>query len=322
MIQKIRLLLSIMFLSLVVAGCTAKDEAYNNLDQNDTRFTQVNNRNNNWRYRSVPMNNHNGNSQTDISATKTHLNSEKYPHTKAIVIQHAKYKYVPVDQEKLADQLKGKIGNQISRGLQRFGLDSGTRANEQNQWNKSTPSPNTETPSARPNTETPKAPPETGAGGTEQTPITPNENRNTGPKDTKQNVTEQKKAQTGISEFAQRVIDLTNQERRQAGLSPLQADTELSKVAQIKTEDMEKNNYFSHTSPTYGSPFDMMRDFGIEYKSAGENIAQGQRTPEEVVQAWMNSPGHKANILSKDFTHIGVGFEANGYHWTQMFIKK
>ena len=66
----------------------------------------------------------------------------------------------------------------------------------------------------------------------------------------------------------------------------------------------------------------MMRDFGATHRSAGENIAMGQRTPQEVVQAWMNSEGHRRNILNKDFTHIGVGFEQSGYHWTQMFISK
>ena len=85
---------------------------------------------------------------------------------------------------------------------------------------------------------------------------------------------------------------------------------------------MEQNNYFSHASPTYGSPFDMMRDQGVSYKSAGENIAKGQRTPQEVVQAWMNSEGHRRNILSNDYTHIGVGYDPNGHHWTQMFIEK
>lgn len=85
---------------------------------------------------------------------------------------------------------------------------------------------------------------------------------------------------------------------------------------------MAVNNYFSHTSPTYGSPFDMMKKFGISYTAAGENIAKGQRTPQEVVTAWMNSEGHRANILNKNYTHIGVGFEENGYIWTQQFIKK
>ena len=106
------------------------------------------------------------------------------------------------------------------------------------------------------------------------------------------------------------------------GLPALTADTKLNSVAQAKSTDMHKNNYFSHTSPTYGSPFDMMRDQGVSYKSAGENIAQGQRTPQEVVQAWMNSEGHRRNILNSNYNHIGVGFDPNGYHWTQMFIEK
>ncbi|MNH43142.1 Cysteine-rich secretory protein family protein [compost metagenome] len=81
---------------------------------------------------------------------------------------------------------------------------------------------------------------------------------------------------------------------------------------------MDVNNYFSHTSPTYGSPFDMMRSFGVKYSYAGENIASGQRTPQEVMTAWMNSAGHRANILNGNFTKIGVGY-VNG-EWVQMFI--
>lgn len=92
--------------------------------------------------------------------------------------------------------------------------------------------------------------------------------------------------------------------------------------AHAKSADMAKNNYFSHTSPTYGSPFDQMKAAGISYRSAGENIAQGQQTPEQVVQAWMNSEGHRANILNSSFTHIGVGYVADGNYWTQQFIQK
>lgn len=125
-----------------------------------------------------------------------------------------------------------------------------------------------------------------------------------------------------ISAYEQKVIDLTNQERSKNGLKPLILDTELSKVAREKSKDMQGNGYFSHTSPTYGSPFDMMKKFGISYKAAGENIAMGQRTPEEVVQAWMNSEGHRKNILNASFTHIGVGHIAEGNYWTQMFIGK
>ena len=125
-----------------------------------------------------------------------------------------------------------------------------------------------------------------------------------------------------VSAFEQEVLDLTNAERAKQGLKPLTLDTELSKVARVKSEDMQKNNYFSHTSPTYGSPFDMMEQFGISYRAAAENIAMGQRTPEEVVNAWMNSDGHRKNILSSSYTHIGIGYVENGHYWTQMFIGK
>lgn len=121
---------------------------------------------------------------------------------------------------------------------------------------------------------------------------------------------------------AVKVINLTNAERSKQGLAPLQYDSELGKVAQLKSQDMKDKNYFDHTSPTYGSPFDMMKQFGIRYTAAGENIAMGQRTPEQVVNAWMNSTGHRQNILSTQYTHIGVGYVALGNYWTQMFIRK
>ena len=85
---------------------------------------------------------------------------------------------------------------------------------------------------------------------------------------------------------------------------------------------MKNKNYFDHNSPTYGSPFDMMKSFGISYTSAGENIAMGQTTPEQVVQAWMDSQGHRENIMNPSFTQIGVGYVASGNYWTQMFIGK
>ncbi|EDX67130.1 CAP domain-containing protein [Bacillus cereus] len=151
----------------------------------------------------------------------------------------------------------------------------------------------------------------------------PAENNNT-QKPAEQKPAEQKPAEEAksLSEFEQRVVELTNAERAKQGLPALKIDNELSKVARIKSEDMQKNNYFDHNSPTYGSPFDMMKKFGISYTSAGENIAQGQRTPEEVVQAWMNSAGHRANILNNGFTHIGVGYVESGNYWTQQFITK
>ncbi|MEK4229688.1 SafA/ExsA family spore coat assembly protein [Solibacillus sp. FSL H8-0538] len=120
----------------------------------------------------------------------------------------------------------------------------------------------------------------------------------------------------------QEVLRLVNVERANAGLPALKNDWELARVAEYKSQDMHDKGYFSHTSPTYGSPFDMMKSFGINYKAAGENIAQGQRTAAEVVEAWMNSEGHRANILNKDYTHMGVGYVKDGNYWTQMFIKK
>ena len=120
----------------------------------------------------------------------------------------------------------------------------------------------------------------------------------------------------------QEVVKLVNVERAKAGLPALKEDWELSRAAKYKSQDMHDKKYFDHTSPTYGSPFTMMKNFGITYKSAGENIAQGQKTAAEVMKAWMNSEGHRANIMSKNFTHIGVGYVADGNYWTQMFISK
>lgn len=122
--------------------------------------------------------------------------------------------------------------------------------------------------------------------------------------------------------YEEEVVRLVNVERSKAGLPALKSDWELARVAEHKSQDMRDKKYFSHTSPTYGSPFTMMKNYGIQYRSAGENIAQGQRTPEQVVNAWMNSSGHRANILNKNYTHIGVGYVEEGHYWTQMFIQK
>jgi uncharacterized YkwD family protein/spore coat assembly protein SafA len=118
------------------------------------------------------------------------------------------------------------------------------------------------------------------------------------------------------------VIRLTNVKRQQNGLSPMYENWELSRCARYKSNDMAAKGYFSHQSPTYGSPFDMMKHFGISYQSAGENIAKGQQTAAAVVESWYNSPGHKANMLSRSFNQIGVGYNASQKVWTQMFIQK
>lgn len=121
-----------------------------------------------------------------------------------------------------------------------------------------------------------------------------------------------------VGSFEAQVADLVNQERSKAGLQALTLRGDLSKVAETKSQDMQSKGYFSHQSPTYGSPFDMLKQFGITYRSAGENIAKGQRTPQEVMSAWMNSSGHRANILNGQFDSIGVGYH-NGL-WTQVFV--
>lgn len=128
-----------------------------------------------------------------------------------------------------------------------------------------------------------------------------------------------------VKSIESQVIQLTNQQRAKFGLPALKADWQLSRIARYKSADMRDQNYFSHTSPTYGSPFSMMSNFGVTYRTAAENIAAGQRTAQEVVNAWMNSPGHRANILKADVTYIGVGYAEGGskrYYWTQMFIGK
>ncbi len=120
--------------------------------------------------------------------------------------------------------------------------------------------------------------------------------------------------------FEQQVLALVNEQRAEIGLSPLTLSTELSNVARAKSQDMSDNNYFSHTSPSYGSPFEMLKAFGISYRTAGENIAMGYATPQAVMNAWMNSAGHRANILNASFTQIGIGYVADGNYWTQEFI--
>lgn len=126
---------------------------------------------------------------------------------------------------------------------------------------------------------------------------------------------------TSNNSYAKQVLDLVNNERTKYGLSAVTLNTSLNNVAQVKAEDMKNNNYFSHTSPTYGSPFEMMKSFGISYRTAGENIAKGQNSPQQVVNAWMNSEGHRKNILNSAFTQMGLGFSGqDSKYWVQMFI--
>lgn len=120
------------------------------------------------------------------------------------------------------------------------------------------------------------------------------------------------------------VFNLINKQRANNGLPALKEDSETQRVARIKAQDMVDNNYFSHNSPTYGSPFDMLKSFKISYKSAGENIA-GNSSNSGAVNAWMNSSGHKANILNSSFNYTGIGVVSSpryGKMYVQIFIGK
>ena len=131
---------------------------------------------------------------------------------------------------------------------------------------------------------------------------------------------DQPSGSTSVLDYEQQVVTLVNAERAKYGLAALTLDETLCGCARVKSQDMHDQGYFSHTSPTYGSPFDMMRAFGVSYRTAGENIAMGYATPAAVVEAWMNSEGHRANILSANYTTLGVGYVADGGYWTQWFI--
>ncbi|NPV71523.1 MAG: sporulation protein [Firmicutes bacterium] len=131
-------------------------------------------------------------------------------------------------------------------------------------------------------------------------------------------------APTGLTAEEKQMYDLVNKERVAAGLKPLEIDMRLVELARLKSQDMSDKGYFDHLSPTYGSPFDMMKKAGITYRAAGENLA-GAPTVEMAHNGLMNSPGHRANILNTMFTHIGIGVAKSsryGLLFTQMFIAK
>jgi uncharacterized protein YkwD/stress response protein SCP2 len=126
----------------------------------------------------------------------------------------------------------------------------------------------------------------------------------------------------GLRRTVTDVVDLTNRERAAAGLPPLAVDPLLTAAAQAHSADMAARDFYSHTSPDGGSPGDRAAAAGFARRTVGEDIACGQRSPAEVVRGWMNSPGHRANILRPDFTHIGAGFAGGGRagtYWTQLF---
>ncbi|MGJ7910163.1 CAP domain-containing protein [Neobacillus sp. LXY-1] len=329
MIKKSAVILLTSMLSIGLAACNNNDK--NNINDTGNRFgMNSNNRNDNF----VDVRNdrfnidHNGpltedyrnrgrdddddnlfrtgtNRHDMISAYQTTLNSDQYPHTQAVVVKDAKYSFVPIGSNQNSWVPSG-IFQQIQPYLPNVNMPQQAQpAPAQRAPQQVAPAPAQRVPQ-----QVAPAPAQKVPAPTQTTPAP------------QQSAQKNTATTAGISQFAQQVINLTNEQRSKNGLPALKADTQLSSVAQKKAVDMQQNHYFSHTSPTYGSPFDMMRDFGVTYKAAGENIAQGQRTPQEVVTAWMNSEGHRKNILSSNFTHIGVGYESAGNHWSQMFIGK
>ena len=134
-------------------------------------------------------------------------------------------------------------------------------------------------------------------------------------------------------EFEDEVLVLVNEARAQArtcgnesfgATGPLTMEARLRCAARVHSLDMAMRGFFDHTNPDGLSPFDRMELAGYEYRAAGENIAAGQTTPEQVVQGWLDSPGHCRNIMSPDFEEIGVGYDATTtgefpHYWTQVF---
>lgn len=123
-----------------------------------------------------------------------------------------------------------------------------------------------------------------------------------------------------------KVLVCVNRERAAKTLPPLKLNEDLNQLAAAKAKDMKSGNYFSHTSPVFGTPFQMFSDAGLSKKwnTMGENIAKGQPDAQAVVNAWMKSRGHRKNILNPNFTELGVGYVSNSGQpiWTQIFAGK
>lgn len=127
--------------------------------------------------------------------------------------------------------------------------------------------------------------------------------------------------ETDVHPYVLKVVELVNKERKSAGLNPVTLNTNATTAAQVRAE--ESSVSFSHTRPDGTSFATALKDAGVSYRGCGENIAWGQKTPEQVMEGWMNSAGHRANILNASYTEIGVGFYQNASgvnYWSQLFI--
>ncbi len=120
---------------------------------------------------------------------------------------------------------------------------------------------------------------------------------------------------------AQEFVELVNAHRESQGLSSLEWHAEIGGVALAHSEDMRDREFFGHDNPDGESPFDRLDAAGIGFRAAGENIAWGQQTGQSVLDAWLNSPGHRANIENESFTHHGVGYVEDEHYWTHVFAQ-
>ncbi|WP_260412527.1 CAP domain-containing protein [Alkalihalobacillus sp. TS-13] len=220
------------------------------------------------------------------------------------------------DQNKVQEYMENCLkGKELDPALQEKIQEALKKAQNQ-QGEQKQEAPKQEQPKAEePKAEEP-APKEEAAPAPEQK-ATPQEQPNTEQQQSEQPAAE---GEFQLTADEQQMVDLVNQEREKAGLKPLEVDPELTKMARAKSKDMIDNNYFSHDSPTYGSPFDMMKQFGIEYNTAGENIA-GNSSVEGAHTSLMNSDGHRKNILGSQYTKIGIGI-VDGGPYGKMFSQE
>lgn len=215
-----------------------------------------------------------------------------------------------ISTKNINDTSRSALFNNLNSLLEKYGIEADIFSFFRN-GSTGRPGQDTDKPSPAPgDNDTDEPSPAPGDNDTDEPSPTPDDNdtKTPSPSDNIDNLS-----------YEQQVVKLVNEHRAANGLAPLTLNEKLSEVARAKSQDMRDNNYFSHTSPTYGSPFDMLKTFGVSYRAAGENIAMGYSTPEAVVNGWMNSSGHRANILNSSYTQIGVGYVADGHYWTQLF---
>ena len=121
-----------------------------------------------------------------------------------------------------------------------------------------------------------------------------------------------------IHEYVFAVVDLVNEERAKENIPPVSLNRAATDAAQVRAEEAKKS--FSHTRPNGTTCFTALKEAGIAYAYAGENLAGKIKTPEKVVKAWMDSPGHRKNIMNPNYTQIGVGYVSSGNYWAQFFL--